>query len=158
MTIRTTLKTGDISFLLHSHAEYYHRELGYTHKFEYVVAKSLVRFYEAYDPARSRIWMVENDAEQRIGSLVLQDRGTAAQLSYFMILPAAQGKGLGRQLLESFFDFARQVGYKTCYLMTTEEQAVAVRLYEAFGFRLVAEKPSQAFGRPLMDQRFEVTL
>ncbi|WP_020566831.1 GNAT family N-acetyltransferase [Neolewinella persica] len=156
MKIRTTLLPGDLSFIISAHAEYYHRELGYTEKFEYVVAKSAVEFYEAYDPKRSRIWIIEDDAGERQASLVLHDRGRAAQLRYFLILPKFQGKGLGRKLLHLFMAFTREKGYLSSYLWTTDDQEIAVRLYESFGYRLVEERPSSAFGKPLMDRKYEV--
>ncbi|MFT5998220.1 MAG: GNAT superfamily N-acetyltransferase [Neolewinella sp.] len=156
MKTRTHLLPGDLSFLISAHTEYYHRELGYTEKFEYIVAKSAVEFYEDYDPERSRIWIVENDAGERQASLVLHDRRTAAQLRYFLILPDLQGKGLGRGLLGQFMAFAREKGYLSSYLWTTEDQVVAVRLYESFGYRLVEERPSSSFGKPLIDRRYEV--
>jgi peptidyl-dipeptidase Dcp len=156
MKTRTHLLPGDLSFIISAHTEYYNRELGYTEKFEYVVAKSAVEFYEDYDPERSRIWIVENDAGDRQASLVLHERGTAAQLRYFLILPGLQGKGLGRDLLHQFITYAREKGYLSSYLWTTEEQEVAIRLYESFGYRLVEERASSAFGKPLIDRKYEV--
>jgi peptidyl-dipeptidase Dcp len=52
--------------------------------------------------------------------------------------------------------FAQEKGYRSSYLWTTEEQEVAIRLYESFGYRLVEEWPSSAFGKPLVDRRYEV--
>jgi peptidyl-dipeptidase Dcp len=156
MKIRTTLLPGDLSFLISSHTEYYSRELGYTEKFEYYVAKSAVEFYEAYVPNRSRIWIVEDEKGQRLASLVLQERGLEAQLRYFLILPEFQGKGLGRKLLNQFMAFAREKGYLSSYLWTTEEQEVAVQLYESFGYRMVEELPSSTVGKPLIERKYEL--
>jgi peptidyl-dipeptidase Dcp len=158
MKIRTTLLPGDLSYLISAHTEYYSRELGYTEKFEYYVAKSAVEFYEVYDPNRSRIWVAEDEHGQRLASLVLQDRGVAAQLRYFLILPESQGRGLGRKLLNQFMVFAREKGYRSSYLWTTEEQEVAVKLYESFGYRLVEERPSSSFGKPLIERKYELEL
>lgn len=156
MKIRTNLQPGDLSFIISAHTEYYHRELGYTEQFEYIVAKSAVEFYEDYAADRSRIWIVEDDTGKRLASLVLHERGQAAQLRYFLILPGLQGKGLGRKLLSEFMAFARKKGYVSSYLWTTEEQEVAVWLYESFGYRLVEERPSSSFGKPLVERRYEV--
>lgn len=154
MTIRTQLLPGDLSFLISSHTDFYVREHGYTDKFEYYVAKSAVEFYEAYQPEESRIWIVEEDKGLRVGSLVLQHRGTAAQLRYFLLLPAAQGQGVGGRLLSMFQAYCQEKGYSSAYLWTTAEQEVAGRLYQSRGFQLVEEKPSEAFGKPLVEQRY----
>lgn len=48
---------------------------------------------------------------------------------------AARGLGLGRRLLQTCLDRARQLGYKRCYLETLEHMLGARKLYERFGFR-----------------------
>jgi len=155
--IRTDLKAGDLSFIIGYHTEYYHRELGYTEMFEYYVAKNAVEFYERYQPDRSRIWIVEAEG-RRVGSLVLLDRGSAAQLRYFILRPEVRGQGLGSQLMTTFLAFARAKGYTSVYLWTTEERAIAVNLYERFGFRLTEENPSDSFGKPLVERKYELGL
>lgn len=155
MNIRTELRTGDLSFLQQSHTEFYHREYQYTIPFEYYVGKAISAFYESYTPERSRIWIVEQ-AGRRLGSLVLQDRGEAAQLRFFLLLPEAQGQGIGGQLLQNFLDFCREKGYQSAYFWTTDEQVVAGHLYRSVGFRVTEEKESQHFGRKTLEQRYEL--
>ncbi|MEM1357247.1 MAG: GNAT family N-acetyltransferase [Bacteroidota bacterium] len=114
MKIRTDLRIGDLSFLQQSHTEFYYREYQYTVPFEYYVGKAISEFYESYTPERSRIWIVEK-AGRRVGSLVLQDRGTTAQLRFFLLLPEVQGKGIGGQLLQHFLDFCQEKEYESAY-------------------------------------------
>lgn len=155
MNIRTGLQAGDLSFLQQSHAEFYFREYQYAIPFEYYVGKAISEFYESYTPERSRIWIVEKEG-RRLGSLVLQDRGTAAQLRFFLILPEAQGQGLGKTLLQQFLTFCQAKGYQSAYFWTSNEQLVAGRLYRSVGFRVVEEQESTTFGRKVLEQRYEL--
>ncbi|MEM9259286.1 MAG: GNAT family N-acetyltransferase [Bacteroidota bacterium] len=155
MKIRTDLRVGDLSFLQQSHTEFYYREYQYTVPFEYYVGKAISEFYESYTPERSRIWMVEK-AGRRVGSLVLQDRGTAAQLRFFLLLPEVQGEGIGKSLLQQFLAFCRDKGYQSAYFWTTDEQLAAGHLYRSVGFQVTEEKESMNFGRKTLEQRYEL--
>ena len=93
-----------------------------------------------------------------VGSLVLMDRGDAAQLRYFLLEPEYRGFGLGSKLLDLFMEFMRGCRYRSSYLWTTEQQLTAAKLYMRYGYRLTEEKPSTAFGVPLIEQRYDMTL
>ncbi|MCH4294839.1 bifunctional helix-turn-helix transcriptional regulator/GNAT family N-acetyltransferase [Shewanella sp. 3B26] len=54
------------------------------------------------------------------------------QKMYFM--PAIRGKGLARRLANHALAFARETGYRECYLETTAVLIEAVKLYESLGF------------------------
>ncbi len=115
-------------------------------------------------PERSRIWVCEYkrsspaDDGHTIGTLVLLDRGEAAQLRYFLFEPEYRGMGLGTKLMDLFMEFVRNCGYKSSYLWTTEQQVGAAKLYKRYGYQLTEEKPSTAFGIPLIEHRYNLTL
>ena len=155
MNIRTTLQPGDLSFLLSAHAAHYLKEHGYTVPFEYYVGKAINEFYENYNPARSRIWIVEENGF-RLGSLVLQDRGTSAQLRLFLLLTDARGHGMGKDLLRRFIVFCNEKNFQSAYFWTTDEQVAAAHLYRSFGFQIAEERTSRTFGRPILEQRYEL--
>lgn len=155
--IRTDLRAGDIGYLTYLHGTLYQTEYSYGLSFEAYVAAGLHEMIMNYDPSRNRVWVCEHE-QKMVGFLALMDRGRAAQLRFFLIAPAYRGLGLGRKLLENYMDFLRQCGYESAYLWTTEEQLTARKLYEHFGFRLAEEKPSTAFGKPLVEQRYDLVL
>lgn len=146
ISIRTELQPGDLGYVTHLHGALYHREYGYGLPFEKYVAKGLCEFYENYTPERNRIWACEYkrdhpaDNDRMIGFLLLMDRGSAAQLRYFLIEPEYRGIGLGAKLLNLYMDFLRQCGYKSSYLWTTHELETASFLYKRLGFTLTEEK------------------
>jgi GNAT superfamily N-acetyltransferase len=157
ISIRTQLKPGDIGYATYMHGTLYHREYGYGLQFESYVAKGRCEFYEKYNPERNRIWACEYN-DRMIGSLLLMDRGTSAQLRYFLIEPEYRGLGLGARLLNLYLDFLRECGYKESYLWTTHELDNAAFLYKRLGFKLTEEKESNAFGKTLREQRYDLRL
>lgn len=157
ITIRTELQAGDIGYLTYLHGLLYRAEYNYGLSFEAYVAAGLHEFVMNYEPARSRVWVCEH-AGNMVGFLALMDRGTAAQLRYFLIAPAYRGLGLGRRLMDLFMSFLQQCQYSSAYLWTTREQLTALQLYQRYGFRLREEKASTTFGKPVVEQRYDLVL
>ncbi len=157
ISIRTELCSGDIGYVIHLHGALYAKEYGYGLQFESYVAKGLAEFYEKYDPERNRVWVCEHNSRM-VGFLLLMDRGTSAQLRYFLIEPEYRGIGLGSKLLNLYMNFLYECGYQESYLWTTHELTAAALLYKRLGFKLTEEKESTAFGKPLREQRYDLVL
>jgi GNAT superfamily N-acetyltransferase len=157
ISIRNELVPGDIGYVIHLHGALYGREYGYGIQFETYVARGLCEFYERHDPKRDRVWVCEH-RKRIIGFLLLMNRGEAAQLRYFLIEPEYRGIGLGSKLMSQFMDSLKSLGYGKAYLWTTHELATAAFLYKRSGFTLTEEKESTAFGKPLIEHRYDLTL
>lgn len=158
ISIRTELKSGDLSFIAYRQAILYNQENNYGISFEAYVLQGLGEFYENYDTEKDCIWVCEN-VGKIIGFLLLMHRNSeTAQLRYFYLEPEFRGIGLGNKLMKLFIDFLKDKNYKFAYLWTTNEQIAAAQLYEKFGFKLTEEKESSAFGKELIEQRFDLLL
>jgi peptidyl-dipeptidase Dcp len=156
ISIRNELQPGDLGYVIHLHGALYKKEYNYGIPFEMYVAAGLHEFYHHYDPAKDRIWICEHH-ERIIGFLLLAHRpSNEAQLRYFLLEPAYRGIGLGKKLMTLFMDFYRSCGYTNCYLWTTHEQQAAADLYKKNGFRLNEQKESDAFGKGLIEQRYDL--
>jgi len=155
--IRTELRPGDVGYVIYLHGLHYKNEYGYGIEFETYVAEGLVEFYQQYDPEKDRVWICEHESEM-VGFLLLMHRGDAAQLRYFILQPEYRGIGLGNKLMNLYMDFAKYKKYKSTYLLTTDELLASAHLYKKFGFKLTEEKPSSAFGKPVMQQRYDLML
>ncbi len=156
ISIRTELKSGDLGYVIYRHGKLYSEENDYGLPFEAYVARGLAEFYQTYDSEKDCVWVCE-DGDKIIGFLLLMHRNNdSAQLRYFYLEPEYRGIGLGSKLMRLFMDFLTEKGYKSAYLWTTNEQATATKLYERCGFKLVEEKESNAFGKPLIEQRFDL--
>lgn len=158
IAIRTDLKSGDLGFVIYRHGVIYNQENNYGLSFEAYVAKGLAEFYFAYDAEKDRVWICE-DNEEIIGFLALIHKDEAtAQLRYFYLEPAYRGISLGNKLMQLFMEFLKEKNYKKAFLWTTNEQIAAASLYQRYGFKLTEEKDSDAFGKFLIEQRFDLEL
>ena len=157
ITIRTKLKPGDIGYVIYLHGYLYKMEYDYGVEFETYVAAGLAEFYNQYDPQKDRVWICEHE-NKIVGFLLLMHRGEAAQLRYFILESAYRGIGLGNKLMKLYMDFLKEKNYKSSYLLTTDELPASAHLYKKFGFKLTEEKPSKAFGKPVIQQRYDLML
>ena len=154
--IRTTLKPGDLGYVIYRHGKLYGDEYNYDIVFETYVALAIHEFYKNYNPEIDRVWICEHD-NRMVGFLLLMHRESrVAQLRFFFIEPEYRGIGLGKKLMELYMDFLREKGYMSSYLWTTDELPSAASLYKRHGFKLTEERQSTAFGKPLKEQRYDL--
>ena len=157
VTIRTDLRTGDLGYVVYRHGILYSREYDYGLSFEMYVAEGLAEFYRNYDPELDRVWICEH-GQAIVGFLLLMHRDRAvAQLRYFYLEPEYRRLGLGKKLMELYMEFLVIRNYRASYLWTTNELDAAASLYMRHGFQLTVEKESTAFGKPLLEQRYDLT-
>jgi len=158
ISIRTTLRPGDLGYVVYRHGKLYGDEYGYGVSFESYVAAGLAEFYKSYDPLKDRVWIAEHKGVI-VGFLLLMHReNNSAQLRYFYLEADYRGIGLGKKLMELFVEFLRSCNYTSSYLWTTDELAAAAALYKKAGFRLTEEKESTAFGKSLKEQRYDLVV
>ena len=158
ITIRNELHAGDIGYVIYLHGLLYKVEYEYGIEFESYVAKGLHEFIEHYNPKRDRVWVCEH-INQIIGFLLLMDRGSdSAQLRFFILEPGYRGIGLGTKLIKEFMEWLKNNQFNHAFLWTTHEQQAAAYLYRKNGFILTEEKNSTSFGKPLIEQRYELFL
>ena len=158
ITIRTVLQPGDIGYVIYMHGSLYGQEYNFGLSFEAYVAKGLYEFYAHYDETLDRVWVAEHGGKI-VGFLSLMHREPGeAQLRYFILDPAYRGIGLGKKLSRLFMDHLRSAGYDRAFLWTTDELYTAAHIYRKMGFRLSTEAASESFGKPLKEQRYDLSL
>lgn len=153
--IRTALRPGDMGYITYLHGHLYSLEYNYGLSFEAYVLQGLNEFYQHYNAEKDGVWICEHN-DKIVGALMLVNRGTAAQLRYFILDPAYRGIGLGKKLMELFMDFLKSHDYQSAYLWTTQEQQTAALIYKKHGFKLTEERDSATFGKQLTEQRYDL--
>lgn len=77
-------------------------------------------------------WVAEDDGEI-VGMTISWIRGTFWFLSYLFIMPARQGRGIGRTLLEKALEYGRDTDITNRALITGAFNPVSIGLYTHYG-------------------------
>jgi GNAT superfamily N-acetyltransferase len=156
--IRPLGRPGDLGWVVARHGEIYAAEFGWDTSFEALVARIVADYAEKNDPQWEAAWIAEVDGE-RAGCVfcVRRDERTA-QLRILLVEPSARGRHLGRRLVRTCLDFAREAGYEKMMLWTNHPLAAARHIYLAEGFRLVESDEHDSFGHHLVGQVYELVL
>ncbi len=97
---------------------------------EIVVGRGRVREYDEL-----RALVAVDDSDERIGVATYVVENATAELVTIDALET--GAGVGRALIEAVAGAARAAGAERVLVMTTNDNLVALRLYQRAGFRLV---------------------
>jgi len=74
-------------------------------------------------------------------------------LRLLYVEPGARGLGIGAALVATCIARANEIGYSSLTLWTNDIPRPARRLYEAAGFKRIAEQKHVSFGKPLVRPR-----
>ena len=100
----------------------------------------------------------EPETDEPVGVAVMRvqpsvwSRAQEAYLAELYVVPSRRGRGFGRELITEAMRVAREQGADYAFLITSEDDRSAVRLYEAAGFRRTEGEggpPMIAFERDL---------
>jgi ribosomal protein S18 acetylase RimI-like enzyme len=78
-----------------------------------------------------------------LGCALMTDIGSnrGLYMMLFGIRKSAQGRGMGKRLLENIIQWSRRQGYRFIYLHTEYDNRKAIRMYEKAGFRKEFYRP-----------------
>ncbi|PTU75226.1 ribosomal protein S18-alanine N-acetyltransferase [Pseudomonas mangrovi] len=84
-------------------------------------------------------WLMFEDGVQ-VGHGVIQLILDEAHLLNITVTPTAQGRGLGRALLEHLMRRASELKAGECFLEVRQSNQAAFRLYDAYGFNEIGRR------------------
>jgi len=157
LTLRTTVRPGDLGEIVRMHGVLYAREFGFDPSFEGYVAGPLAEFARRGE-ARERLFIAE-DGSRIVGVVaIVAASDEVAQLRWFLVDPEARGVGLGTTLLAQAVEFSRGCGYRSIVLWTVRALDAAARLYRAAGFARTEVKPGRHWGVDVIEEKYELSL
>ncbi len=96
----------------------------------------------AYAAPRHRYFVVERNGRVEGGGGIAPlagGDGMVCELRKMYFLPALRGIGAGAALMQVCLGFAREAGFRQCYLETLSGMDLAQALYERTGFRRIPQ-------------------
>jgi GNAT superfamily N-acetyltransferase len=145
---------GCIGWVVGMHGRVYVGEQQWNARFEPIVGRELIAFFEQYDARKDRFWTA-NVAGQFAASISIFGESPAlARIRFFVADPAFVGKGIGKALLAQALQYCA-AGNKHIYLTTVKGLDAARHLYEQAGFQLVSEHEDHSWGSAHIEQRWE---
>lgn len=151
-------RAGDIGWVVSAHGRLYAEDYGWDASFEALVAEIAAKFLRDFKPGRERCFIAELDGAPAGSSFVVEEDARTAKLRLVLVEKRAQGLGLGKALVREAIGFARAAGYGRMVLWTNDVLHAARAIYQAEGFRLVAEERHHSFGKDLVGQNWELEL
>ncbi|WP_395106492.1 GNAT family N-acetyltransferase [Actinomadura sp. SCN-SB] len=154
-TLRRLGEPGDLGWVVMAHGELYATEYGWNTDFEALVGRIVADYAGGGDDERRAAWIAELDG-RRVGCVFCvpadEKDGKTAKLRLLLVDPSARGHGIGSRLVGECLNFAKEAGYQDITLWTNDVLVSARRIYQAYGFQLVDEKPHHSFGKDLVGQ------
>ncbi|WP_336518601.1 GNAT family N-acetyltransferase [Pollutibacter soli] len=150
------LLPSDIAGVSELHRKIYTTEYGYGESFMEYVDTTLDEFYSRYDPLKDKVWLCKSEEELLGFLLLLHHDDQLVQLRYFVLSPQLRGRGIGNKWMNEFLDCMRERNYTRAFLYTSSELPAAAHLYKKAGFVLTESIPSERFGKPVVEQRYEL--
>ncbi|WP_225036160.1 GNAT family N-acetyltransferase [Winogradskyella sp. SM1960] len=98
---------------------------------------------ETYSDKKKAYFVVENGNDIIGGAGISpldNHEGKVCELQKMYFMSEARGKGLGAEMMKTCLEFAKQAGFKQCYLETLPYMTDARKLYRKVGFKSL-EKP-----------------
>lgn len=152
-------RPGDLAFVLHRQSVLYAQDYGWDWTYESLAGNILAKFIDGFDGAREQAFIAERGGVI-VGSVFLMkgDEPDVAKLRLLYVEASARGLGLGQRLVEACIAAARARGYRKLTLWTNDVLVSARRIYQAAGFKLVAQDKHRSFGKDLVGQTWELEL
>lgn len=96
---------------------------------------------------------VLEEAGERLGLIVQREAADHLYIDILAVLPEAQHRGIGRQLLVFAEAEARRLGLRALRLFTNARMTENLRFYPRMGYRVIERRSEDGFDRVYFEKR-----
>jgi GNAT superfamily N-acetyltransferase len=147
---------GDLGQLVYIHGVQNFADYGFNQIHEAYCARIAIDYLLSAEKGRSRAWLAKKEGKV-VGSIFIIERpDNEAQLRLLFVDRSLRGLGLGRCLVEESIRYCRREGFDLVYLWTVKGLDRAIWLYKSVGFKEVAEKVVEDWGKTNVEVRFDL--
>ncbi len=96
------------------------------------------KMFESYQAKNNVYFVVEKNGEVLGGGGIkpLQDfEADVCEIQKMYFSPKVRGEGYGKLMFAKCMKAAKNLGYKQCYLESSDQFKTAIHIYESFGFK-----------------------
>jgi N-acetylglutamate synthase-like GNAT family acetyltransferase len=158
VSIRRATEPGDLGGIVALHGRLYTSEYGMDQTMEAFSAVGIGRFLLdrlEHGPEAGELWVAEQDG-RIVGAVSLQAEEGTGRLRWLVLDTSLRGRGIGRRLVQTSLDYARERGFPGVFLTTIAGLDAAHGLYRAAGFELTGSEPVTKWGIATQEQRFDL--
>ena len=153
-----TFRPGDMGMIASRQSILYQEAYGWGRGIEVIEGEVTTAFLRNFKPGREQCWVAEAGGAIAGSIFVTDEGGGLCRLRLLYVEPFARGLGIGRALVSTCVQFARDVGYARMTLWTHTVLESARRIYAEQGFLLVEVKTHEEFGSPVQGETWELDL
>jgi GNAT superfamily N-acetyltransferase len=160
ISIHRDFAAGDLGQLIYIHGVQNSADYGFNHVHEAYCAQIAVEYIlgSQKQKGRSEVWLAKQEGKV-VGSIFIIERpNNQAQLRLLFVDRSMRGLGLGRWLVEESILYCKIQGFSLVYLWTVQGLDRAISLYESVGFRAVAEKSVEEWGKTSLEIRYDLNM
>ena len=158
-------RPGEANYVADLHRRLYGEEYGWGPEFVSYAQKIAFDFENHPKHEREALWVVEVSGEKSgLGGCIMlceSDDPDVGQLRLFVVEKEYRRQGLGRKLVETLLEKAKQFGYRKIILWTAAPLEAALRQYERFGFKVTETQDNTSWsleGKTVTEIKMELTL
>ena len=149
---------GDYGWIIQVHGQYYADKFGWYEEFECIVAKIMVEYLLNFTSEKQACFIATLNCKP-VGCVMLMEKThNEGKVRVMFVSESVRGKGVGALLIAALIKKAKEIGFSTLSLWTTNNQIVARALYKKIGFSMVSENPNTTFAKGSFDEEWKLKI
>lgn len=124
---------GEYGWIVQVHGQYYAEKFGWREEFECIVAKIMVEYLELASSKRQACFIAEVNGRPEGCVMLVENGQDEGKLRIMFVSENIRGKGIGTLLTQAVLTKAKDIGYSSLSLWTTNNQIEARALYKKNG-------------------------